>query len=70
MADEFPATGLFHENDISADIAPIHFTGFLDIDHTITSDCPFNTGPIQIYKEKDKVYRFRRFTKPGKYETW
>jgi hypothetical protein len=31
MADKFPATGLFDENDLPADIAPEHFTGFLDI---------------------------------------
>lgn len=31
MADTFPATGLFEENDVPTDIAPVHFTGFRDI---------------------------------------
>jgi hypothetical protein len=31
MADTFPATGLFDENDVPAGIAPVHFTGFQDI---------------------------------------
>jgi hypothetical protein len=31
MADTFPATGLFDENDVPAGISSVHFTGFLDI---------------------------------------
>jgi hypothetical protein len=29
MADTFPATGLFDENDVPEGISSVHFTGFL-----------------------------------------
>jgi len=37
VADEFPPASFTHKNDISADIAPVHLTGLLDIYHTIHS---------------------------------
>jgi hypothetical protein len=40
MTDELPPTGLADEHDISADIAPVHFAGSLDIYHPITSSYP------------------------------
>jgi hypothetical protein len=41
MAYEFSAAGLAHEHHIATDIAPVHFTGFLDIDHTNLSSLSF-----------------------------
>jgi hypothetical protein len=52
MTEELPATGLTHEDHVSADIAPVYFTGLLDIDHTTPSIRPMITGFCWIHTMK------------------
>jgi hypothetical protein len=71
MADELPATGLAHEDEVSTDITPVHFTGFLDIDHTTPSKCPPIAGFDQIHRLKgyflyvSAVYRIWKHRSPA-----
>ncbi len=36
VAEDFTATGFLNKNNISADIAAVHFTGFLNIYHVLS----------------------------------
>jgi len=36
MAEDFSASGFLHKNNISADIAAVDFTGFLNIYHVLS----------------------------------
>ncbi len=61
VTDEFTAARLAHENNIPADIAPVHFTRFLNIDHAVTI-LPF-TG-VRFWYRIHPVIGFGSFQKP------
>jgi len=57
MAQDFTATGFLYENNIPADIATVHLTGFLDIYHVISSTC-FVDRDLCVHELEDDFIHF------------
>jgi hypothetical protein len=53
MAEKFPSSGLAYKDNISADTAPVHLTGFLNINHSAP---PSASGPGRSYFHTEKGY--------------